>query len=123
MKNTSIGYGSSKGMMWIHTGGRSTSSWAEAEQDDFLESMAEATKSVSNAVNGKILYINVMNHLSVDCDCDGSPAVPSTVDIGILGSFDPLAYDKDCVDLVYAAPDVKDLIERIESRNGLLTIP
>jgi uncharacterized Fe-S center protein len=122
LKNMSIGYGSSKGKMWIHTGGRSASSWAEADQDDFLESMAEAAKSVSDAVNGKILYINVMNHLSVDCDCDGSPAAPTTADIGILGSFDPVALDKACVDLVYAAPDGKDLIERIESRNGLLTI-
>jgi uncharacterized Fe-S center protein len=122
LKNTSIGYGSSRGKMWIHTGGRSTSSWGGASQDDFLESMAEAAKSVSDRVNGKILYINVMNHLSVDCDCDGSPASPNTADIGILSSLDPVALDQACVDLVYAAPDGKDLIERIESRNGLLTI-
>jgi uncharacterized Fe-S center protein len=122
LKNTSIGYGSSKGKTWIHTGGRSTSSWGGADQDDFLESMAEAAKSVSDSANGKILYINVMNHLSVDCDCDGSPAVPTTADIGILASLDPVALDQACVDLVYAAPDGKDLIERIESRNGLLTI-
>jgi uncharacterized Fe-S center protein len=84
--------------------------------------MAEAAKAVSDAAKGKILYINVMNHLSVDCDCDGSPAAPATADIGILASLDPVALDQACVDLVYAAPDGKDLIERIESRNGLLTI-
>jgi uncharacterized Fe-S center protein len=84
--------------------------------------MAEAAKAVSDAAGGKILYINVMNHLSVDCDCNGNPSVPTTADIGILASLDPVALDKACVDLVYAAPDGQDLIERIESRNGLLTI-
>jgi uncharacterized Fe-S center protein len=84
--------------------------------------MAEAVKSVSDRVNGKILYINVMNHLSVDCDCNGRPAAPTMADIGILASLDPGALDQACVDLVYAAPDGKDLIQRIESRNGLLTI-
>jgi uncharacterized Fe-S center protein len=122
LKNMSIGYASSKGKVWIHTGGRSKDSFDEAVQDDFLESMAEAAKAVSNAANGKILYINVMNHLSVDCDCIGDPVAPTTADIGILASLDPVALDQACVDLVYAAPDGQDLIERIESRNGLLTI-
>jgi len=63
-----------------------------------------------------------MNHLSVDCDCNGNPAKPTMADIGILASLDPVALDKACVDLVYAAKDGKDLIARIESRNGLLTI-
>jgi uncharacterized Fe-S center protein len=122
LKNMSIGYASSRGKAWIHSGGKSlTSAWGGA-QNDFLESMAEAAKSVSDAANGRIMYINVMNHLSVDCDCDGSPAAPTTADIGILASLDPVALDQACVDLVYAAPDGKDLIERIESRNGLLTI-
>lgn len=82
--------------------------------------MAEAGKSVVDSLGGKILYINVMNRLSVDCDCDcdGSPAEPDMHDIGILASLDPVALDKACVDLVYAAPDGKSLIERIESRNG-----
>jgi uncharacterized Fe-S center protein len=84
--------------------------------------MAEAAKSVSDAANGKIMYINVMNHLSVDCDCDGSPARPTMRDIGILASLDPVALDQACVDLVYAAPDGRNLVQRIESRNGLLTI-
>jgi len=63
-----------------------------------------------------------MNHLSVDCDCNGSPAAPTMADIGILASLDPVALDQACIDLVYAAPDSRDLINRIESRNGLLTI-
>ncbi|MCL2277622.1 MAG: DUF362 domain-containing protein, partial [Treponema sp.] len=88
----------------------------------FLESMAEAAKSIVEAANGRILYINVMNHLSVDCDCNGRPAAPTMADIGILASLDPVALDQACIDLVYAASDSGDLIQRIESRNGLLTI-
>jgi uncharacterized Fe-S center protein len=84
--------------------------------------MAEAAKSVVDHVQGRILYINVMNHLSIDCDCNGRPAAPTMADIGILASLDPVALDQACVDLVYAAPDGRDLIQRIESRNGLLTI-
>jgi uncharacterized Fe-S center protein len=122
LKNMSIGYASSRGKAWIHSGGKSkTAAWG-GEQNAFLESMAEAAKAVADANRGKILYINVMNHLSVDCDCNGHPAAPTMADIGILGSLDPVALDKACVDLVYAAKDGKDLIQRIESRNGLLTI-
>jgi uncharacterized Fe-S center protein len=122
LKNMSIGYGSARGKAWIHSAGRSlTNPWGGA-QNAFLESMAEAARAVSDAAQGKILYINVMNHLSVDCDCNGNPAVPTMKDIGILASLDPVALDQACVDLVYAAPDGKDLIARIESRNGLLTI-
>ena len=84
--------------------------------------MAEAGKSVVDALDGNILYINVMNRLSVDCDCDGSPAEPDMHDIGILASFDPVAVDQACVDLVYAAEDGASLVQRIESRNGLLTL-
>lgn len=68
-----------------------------------------------------ILYINVMNRLSVDCDCDGSQAEPDMHDIGILASFYPVALDQACVDLVYSAEDGESLIQRIESRNGLHT--
>jgi len=122
LKNLSIGYASSAGKAWIHSGGKSkTNAWGGA-QNDFLESMAEAAKSVIDANTGRLLYINVMNHLSVDCDCNGRPAVPTMADIGILASLDPVALDKACVDLVYAARDGADLIQRIESRNGLLTI-
>jgi uncharacterized Fe-S center protein len=63
-----------------------------------------------------------MNHLSVDCDCDGSPAAPTMADIGMLASLDPVALDQACIDLVYAAPDSKDLIKRMESRNGIHTV-
>ena len=69
-----------------------------------------------------IVYINVMNNLSVDCDCNGYPAKPTMEDIGILASLDPVAVDQACVDLVYAAPDGKDLITRMESRNGIHTL-
>jgi uncharacterized Fe-S center protein len=86
--------------------------------------MGEAGKAVSDYLkNGKnIVYINVMNRLSIDCDCNGNPAEPDMHDIGILASTDPVALDQACIDLVYAAPDSKSLIERIESRNGLLTL-
>lgn len=93
-----------------------------ADQDSFLESMAEAGKSVVDYLEGNILYINVMNRLSVDCDCDGNPAEPDMHDIGILASFDPVAVDQACIDLVYDAEDGQSLIQRIESRNGLHTL-
>lgn len=100
------------------TGG---SMWS-GEQDAFLESMAEAGKSVVDYLHGNILYINVMNRLSVDCDCDNSPSEPDMHDIGILASFDPVALDQACVDLVYKAEDGQSLINRIESRNGIHTL-
>ena len=122
LKNLSIGYASSTGKNLIHTAGRSRTSFMGGDQNAFLESMAEAAKSIVDSANGRILYINVMNHLSVDCDCNGRPAVPTMADIGILASLDPVALDQACIDLVYSAPDSRDLIQRIESRNGLLTI-
>ena len=124
VKNISIGIASSGGKAWIHSAGTSkTNPWGGA-QDPFLESMAEAAKSVSDRLDGgeRMLYISVMNHLSVDCDCDGNPAAPDMHDIGILASLDPVALDQACVDLVYAAPDGRSLIERMESRNGLHTL-
>lgn len=121
IKNISIGIASAEGKSWIHSGGTHNSGWG-GEQDAFLESMAEAGKSVVDYLDGNILYINVMNRLSVDCDCNGSPAEPDMHDIGILASFDPVALDQACVDLVYQAEDGGSLIERIESRNGLHTL-
>ncbi len=121
IKNISIGIASSHGKSHIHSGGTGGSMWG-GDQDAFLESMAEAGKSVVDALDGNILYINVMNRLSVDCDCDGNPAEPDMHDIGILASFDPVALDQACVDLVYAAPDGSNLVQRIESRNGLHTL-
>lgn len=122
IKNISIGIASAEGKALIHSAGKSrTNPWGGA-QDPFLESMAEAAKTVSDELGGNMLYINVMNRLSVDCDCSSNPAEQDMHDIGILASFDPVALDKACVDLVYAAPDGKSLIERIESRNGTLTL-
>jgi uncharacterized Fe-S center protein len=122
IKNMSIGIASTAGKCLIHTAGSSsTSPWGGA-QDPFLESMAEASKGIADYLGGNILYINVMNNLSVDCDCDNSPAPPTMSDIGILASLDPVALDQACIDLVYAAPDRADLIERIQSRNGIHTL-
>lgn len=121
IKNMSIGYASSQGKSWIHTAGASTSG-ISGDQDSFLRSMAEAASAVADAAGDNILYINVMNHLSVDCDCSSNPAAPTMADIAILASLDPVALDRACVDLVYAAPDGQDLVERIESRNGELTL-
>ena len=121
IKNISIGIASAQGKSHIHSGGTGGSMWG-GDQDAFLESMAEAGKSVVDALDGNILYINVMNRLSVDCDCDGSPSEPDMHDIGILASTDPVALDQACVDLVYAAKDGASLIQRMESRNGLHTL-
>lgn len=121
IKNISIGLASSDGKAHIHSGGTGGNMWG-GDQDAFLESMAEAAKSVTDYLDGKMLYINVMNRLSVDCDCDGSPAEPDMHDIGILASYDPAALDQACVDLVYSAKDGKSMIDRIESRNGLHTL-
>ena len=124
IKNISIGLGSSEGKAWIHSAGTSHSNIWGGDQDHFLESMAEAGKAVSDYLGHgeRIVYIHVMNRLSVDCDCDGNPAEPDMHDIGILVSTDPVALDQACIDLVYAAPDGESLINRIESRNGIHTL-
>ena len=111
IKNISIGFGSSMGKVWIHSGGTRTSGSIWGDQDPFLESMADAAKGVDAAMGDNIVYVSVMNRLSVDCDCDGNPEEPDMHDIGILA-----------VDLVYAMPDSESLIGRIESRNGLHTL-
>lgn len=120
IKNISIGLGSSEGKCWIHSAGTSrTNPWG-GQQDPFTESMAEAGKSVVDALDGNILFVSVMNRLSVDCDCDGNPAEPDLHDIGILASADPVALDQACVDLIYATEDNSaSLIQRMESRNGV----
>lgn len=119
LKNTSIGVASSSGKLHIHSAGASKTSWQSAAQDDFLESMAEAAKAVSDYVGAdNMVYVNVMNNLSVDCDCDSHPAPPDMADIGILASRNPVALDRACVDLVYAAADGASLIRRMESKNG-----
>lgn len=121
LKNMSIGYASSNGKSHIHTAG---SSWSGlyGDQNSFLESMAEAAKSIVDYAGAEnYIYINVMNRLSVDCDCNAHPAQPTMADIGILASLDPVALDKACLDLVDAAPDGADLRARIARQNGKLT--
>ena len=128
IKNISIGIASSAGKAWIHSAGKTTDVskvWGDLPpQDDFLESMAEAAKAIVDHCGDRILYISVMNNLSVDCDCDAHPEPPRMGDIGILASLDPVALDKACVDLVYASPDEGKvhLIERMESRHGIHTL-
>ena len=126
IKNISIGIASSVGKCWIHTAGKTkTDIWKNiAPQDDFLESMAEAAKAVADHCGDRILYINVANRLSVDCDCDSHPAEPQMCDIGILASLDPVALDRACTDLVRSSddPGKADLIERIDSRHGMHTL-
>lgn len=124
IKNISIGIASSNGKRLIHSAGTSTTEWGNPEQDDFLESMAEAAKAIVDHCGDNILYISVANNLSVDCDCDSSPADPEMGDIGILASLDPVALDKACTDLVRSSEDHGKihLIERIDSRHGMHTL-
>ena len=122
LKNLSIGYASKSGKALIHSHGKSkTNPWG-GDQISFLESMAEAAKTVIERANGNILYINVMNKMSVDCDCNGGAALPKMDDIGILASLDPVALDQACIELAWKAHDSKELIQRIESMHGLRTI-
>lgn len=121
VKNMSIGIASSMGKSWIHTSGTATSG-IMGDHNNFLESMAEAASAVANEMGDSIIYINVMNNLSVDCDCNSHPAAPTMADIGILASLDPVALDQACVDLVYAAPDGQDLIQRMVSLDGIHTL-
>lgn len=128
IKNISIGIASSQGKAWIHSAGKTkdvSEVWGSLpEQDDFLESMTEAAKAVVDHCGERILYINVANNLSVDCDCDASPEDPRMGDIGILASLDPVAVDKACTDLVRSSADHGKihLIERIDSRHGMHTL-
>lgn len=125
LKNMSIGVASSQGKAWIHTAGKTKKLeelWNSLPpQDYFLESMAEADESVVKYMNGNIVYINVMNNLSIDCDCDSNPEEPCMKDIGITASVDPVAIDKASLDFIYNSDDKgKDhFIERVESRHGI----
>ncbi len=128
LKNMSIGVSSSAGKAWIHSAGKTKvpeEMWANLpEQDYFLESMAEADSSVIDYMKGNIIYINVINNLSVDCDCDSNPEAPCMADIGIVGSLDPVAIDKASLDFIYNSDDSgrDHFIERVESRHGIRTI-
>lgn len=122
LKNMAIGYASSRGKLIIHGAGDEKKGF-DGDQDSFLESMAEAVSTIlETAGKENFLYINVMNDISVDCDCDGNAAPPDMEDIGILASLDPVALDQACVDLVFNAEDGKNVVERIESRHGQVTL-
>ena len=129
LKNMSIGVASSNGKANIHTAGKVQSPsklWDNLPlQDHFLESMADACKAVMDHVGREnIVYINVANNLSVDCDCDSHPADPKMADIGIFASTDPVALDQACYDAVVNSsdPGKGDLIERMNSRHGIHTV-
>ena len=123
LKQLSIGVASSYGKAYIHGAGDPAAIWS-ADHDSFLRSMADAAKSVVDFFKGEAVYVNVMKNMSVDCDCCAVAEDPCIADIGILVSLDPVAIDQACLDLVYACDDPRKghLIERIESRNGALTV-
>ncbi len=141
LKNSSIGVASTAGKAYIHTAGRTDDAskmWGninEIPQDHFLESMAAAAQGVHNYMNSKdavgkprVVYINVLNNLSVDCDCDGHPAAPELKDMGIAASLDPVALDQACIDMVFNHASTEGdnsapLIERINSRHGTHILP
>jgi len=127
LKNISIGLASSNGKRYIHTAGKENASFEDMfniDPDLFIKSMADAAKTITDYYKDKILYINMVMNLSVDCDCCQVAEDPCMNDIGLLASLDPLALDQACIDLIYYSNDLgKDkLIERIESRHGLLIL-
>ncbi|MCI8443425.1 MAG: DUF362 domain-containing protein [Provencibacterium sp.] len=121
IRNASIGFASVPGKCLIHTAGADDASWRGGEAAAFLESTAEAAKSIADYFDHgeNIVYIHVLNHLSVDCDCRSHPAEPDMHDIGILASADPVALEQASVDLVFSAPDRETLSRRIKEGEGL----
>jgi len=131
LKNQSIGVASAEGKAYIHSAGYTTDvveAWSHIEdQDGFLESMAAAAQAVHNYLKGNVVYIDVMNNMSVDCDCDANPAEPKLKDMGIMASLDPVAVDQACLDKVFnmtpsEGDDNTDLVERITSLHGTHTV-
>ena len=128
LKQLSIGCASSRGKAWIHSAGKTldqTILWENiAEQDKFLEAMAESAGSVVEYFKGNMAFINIMCNMSVDCDCCKVAEDPCMKDIGILASLDPVAIDQACIDLVNNSDDSgkEHLLERINSRHGTHTI-
>ena len=128
LKQLSIGCASTKGKCYIHTAGKSLDPeklWDNLpEQDRFLESMADAAKSVVKYFDGNMAFANIMCNLSVDCDCCAVAEDPCMKDIGTLASLDPVALDQACIDLIYNSSDKgRDyFVERVESRHGVHTI-
>ena len=131
LKQLSIGCASTAGKVYIHSAGKYQDAkdqdvvWTDLPpQDDFLESMAEAASAVVDHFAGKIVYINVMANMSVDCDCCAVAEDPCLKDMGILISTDPVAIDRACIDLVKKSKDPgrDHFMERVTSRNGEHTI-
>lgn len=128
LKQLSIGCASNEGKVNIHTGGATRKQgefWDKhAEQDDFLEAMAEAAETVVNHFGSNLAYINIACNLSVDCDCCAVAEDPCMADIGIFASLDPVAIDQACIDAVKNSDDPgrDHLLERIDSKHGTKTI-
>ena len=124
LKQLSIGFGSRLGKTLMHSGGKSRDPEeffnTVCPDKDFKECMADCAFSVVNKFRGKMVFINVMKNISIDCDCDGNAKPPCMKDIGMLSSTDPVAIDKACLDLIYNSddPGKKELIERIEKKLG-----
>lgn len=119
LKQISIGVASSFGKKNIHGAGNVIDFWS-TERQKFIASMADAAQTVATYFKDRMLYINVMKNMSVDCDCCAKAEDPCMCDIGMLASIDPVALDKACLDLVYNSKDKGKtvLIERIESMGG-----
>ena len=127
LKNISIGLASSNGKRYIHCNGKENASYEDmfqSDHDSFIIGMADAAKTITETYKNKIAFINSVVNLSVDCDCCGTAKDPCMKDIGILASLDPVALDQACIDLIYNSTDQgkEALIERIESRHGLLIL-
>jgi len=132
LKNQSIGFASRNGKAYIHSAGKTKDPnvlWDNLpEQIAFIESMAEAATAVADYLReqGKpIVYITVMNNLSVDCDCDANQGDPVMKDLGIVASLDPVANDQAFIDMIWASddPGAAELKERIDSRLGREILP
>ncbi|MBQ9667108.1 MAG: DUF362 domain-containing protein [Bacteroidaceae bacterium] len=137
LKNLSIGCGSQNGKAYIHSAGKMevldmSKLWTPeyiGDQDGFLESMAAAAQAVTDYFRAKkgIIYISVMNNMSIDCDCVDHPEPVKLEDYGILASTDPVALDQACIDIinnqqVTATNDPTDLLNRIDKQHGVHTI-
>ncbi len=123
LKNIAIGCADGLiGKKMVHgaTDSNNFASWLQGEP--FQENMVESAKATIDHFSPRIVYLNVLRKMSVDCDCMGVMAAPAKArDLGILASTDLLAVDQASIDMVYRLPEaeLKDLKERIESRKGL----
>ena len=118
-KNLAIGIASVAGKEAIHTLGPGTDQWS-CTGEMFFEKVIEYNKALMDVKGDKMLYFNVLNNLSTNCDCDANAPRSSMPDIGMLASTDPVALDKASLDQIFARPEAErhELAERIESLNG-----